>query len=128
MSSRNVAGALGFALAGAALVVACSSSSSSTGNDAPSDAGVDAAPPCGKPGERGNEIGVGHFCNSTGDCSNAGKASVCATFLDPREHFCSMLCAGDGGPSQCGSDAVCVCQSHICGCVPTACAEDAGLL
>lgn len=108
---------------------ACAACSEKSGDAAVvADAAVDAGPPpCGMRGEQGNELGVGKFCNSTGDCANNHKAGICATFLEPHEHFCSMLCAIDGGPEECGSATRCVCQSHICGCVPSACADDAGL-
>lgn len=106
----------------------CSSEKSSTETSRAPDASVDAGPPqCGARGEKGNELGVGKFCNSTGDCAGNHKAGICATFLEPNEHFCSMLCPVDGGPDDCGSGSRCVCQSNICGCVPMACADDAGL-
>jgi hypothetical protein len=126
MKMVRIAGVIGFV----SLVVACSSSSSSsssssggTADSGAKDAGVDAVSlsECGHPGDVGNELGVGKFCQTITDCSANSKATLCTTLGDAKNFFCTASCT-DGGPAnQCGSAAHCACQSGQCGCYPDAC-------
>jgi len=88
----------------------------------------DAAPPadaffskCGKPGDTGNEKGIGKFCASQGDCGTTVDAPLCSSLGDPDTHFCTKTCPM-GSTDQCGADAMCVCNaSNQCGCTPNTC-------
>jgi hypothetical protein len=124
-----------FVALGLAAVVACSSSSSTPA--ATPDAGDDTPPPppgpdpsksfCGHPGDKGNSLGVGHYCVTSADCSDNTRATLCATAGDEGAFFCTFVCHQDGPPDQCGEDAECTCQGP-CGCFPKACDDrpDAG--
>ena len=87
---------------------------------------IDAAPPdafpsiCGLPGDVGNELGVGFFCNTSADCSGTPSARFCATLGDPLAHFCTTTCSV-GNPTACGTGATCVCDGPLCGCTPDVC-------
>jgi hypothetical protein len=101
----------------ALFAVSCSSS-----NKPPPDAAPDApASFCGHPGDVGNDIGVGAFCNTLSDCSNTVSAHLCATLGDPMAHFCTKTCTMGGPADQCGMMATCECQSAGCGCTPNSC-------
>jgi len=120
-------------------VVACSSSSSTTPSPPDSGSGDDdSGNPglpdpsnsiCGHPGDQGNSVGVGKFCQSSADCSDNTKATLCAIIGDDRSFFCTFVCHQDGPPDQCGEDAECACQGP-CGCFPKKCddrpADDGG--
>lgn len=97
------------------------------GDDAPPDA---AAPTpdaffsiCGFPGDQGNEMGVGKFCESLADCADTVDAPLCSDLGDPTSHFCTNTCSpdADAGPPSCGTGADCVCGEGGCGCTPVAC-------
>jgi hypothetical protein len=89
--------------------------------DAP-PGGADApASICGEPGDPGNSIGVGKYCDDLADCSGNTEATICATLGNPQAHFCTKICSADAGPTDCGEMATCVCQSAGCGCTPDAC-------
>lgn len=72
---------------------------------------------CGQPGDTGNELGVGKYCNALSDCSG-NMANLCATLGDPKLHFCTFACQMGGN---CGTGAACQCQGGQCGCFPNAC-------
>jgi hypothetical protein len=74
---------------------------------------------CGKPGDMGNEVGVGKFCASLGECGST--APLCSSIGDPDTHFCTRTCPM-GDSSVCGTGAECTCNSsNQCGCTPSAC-------
>jgi hypothetical protein len=89
--------------------------------DAPA-AGVDAfASTCGKPGDQGNELGVGKFCATLNDCANNGSAGLCSNLGDPTTFFCTKLCT-KGSTTDCGTGATCTCNAqNQCGCTPNSC-------
>jgi len=103
-----------------AVAVACSSSSTSKTPDAPSaDAFVST---CGNPGDTGNELGIGHFCNDFNDCSSLPSAPLCSVIGDPTTHFCTRTCSMAGSNAACGTNTTCTCNnSNQCGCTPNAC-------
>ncbi len=113
-----------------ATLVACGGDDDAATADA---AAIDATPPdapppdapesfCGQPGDPGNEIGVGKFCNTISDCSGNGMATICATLGDPDAHFCTRTCQNeDAGVAVCGTGATCVCAGAGCGCTPNSC-------
>jgi hypothetical protein len=72
---------------------------------------------CGKPGDAGNEQGVGKYCVDSGACSGL-QALFCATLGNPDSHFCTRPCSMG---ENCGTAATCQCQGSSCGCVPDAC-------
>lgn len=91
------------------------------GGPAIADAGYDTANfQCGKPGDPGNSLGVGKYCNGFSDCIGNSKAILCATLGDPNAHFCTLQCT-QGDNAACGAGASCVCQGGQCGCLPDAC-------
>lgn len=98
------------------LLAACGGESSSQ----PPDAAVDAfESDCGKPGDTGNELGIGKFCASLSDCD--ASAPLCSSLGDPNTHFCTKTCQM-GSMTACGTGAECVCNStNQCGCTPSAC-------
>jgi hypothetical protein len=106
----------------AAAVIACGGDDSS--NKTPDAAShVDAfSSTCGMPGDTGNDVGVGKFCESLADCSGNMSATLCSSFGDPTTHFCTKTCASTGSAGQCGSNASCECNaSNQCGCTPNSC-------
>ncbi len=85
--------------------------------------GVDAfASTCGKPGDTGNELGVGKFCTTLTDCENNGSAGLCSNLGDSTTFFCTKFCAVATGAADCGTNTTCTCNSqNQCGCTPNAC-------
>ncbi len=76
---------------------------------------------CGKPGNPGNELGVGKFCQTGGDCANQ-TAAICAAEFQPGADFCTMPCTP--GSTNCGSGASCQCAgANQCACVPGECVQ-----
>ena len=99
------------------------------GDDDP--AVIDATPPvpdasgptCGDPSQAGNELGIGKYCDTSGDCAGTADAPFCATIAEPGAHFCTNICDEGGAPDQCGTAASCQCQGGTCGCTPDFCLE-----
>ncbi len=92
------------------------------------DAGRDPNKNCVKPGSKGNEKGVGAYCESSAECmAPAGVLLLCsADFGAPATAwFCTTPCMKD---SECGSKAICGSSSQGMGCVPFGCgsAPDGG--
>lgn len=121
-----------------ALTAACSSSSSSSSSSGgASDSGakdsggtIDAgASTCGNPGDTGNAIGIGKYCNTVSECSGTSDAHICSILGDQTTHFCTKVCTApddagtDGGATEnpCGDGATCTCDPRGCGCTPNAC-------
>ena len=78
---------------------------------------------CGKPGEKGNAIGVGKYCESLAECIDNPRAKLCATLGgDDRYRFCTFVCdpKADGG-NICGDNASCQCDNGQCACTPSFC-------
>jgi hypothetical protein len=81
--------------------------------------GVTTLGSCGTPGDTGNELGVGHYCNTPDDCTGL-SANVCAFAFDSSlPHVC--IVGPCDGATNCGSNASCVCNTLGCGCFPNAC-------
>jgi len=69
---------------------------------------------CGHPGDVGNSLGIGKFCEHQSDCPSK---TLCSQLGDPDNFFCTKLCAGgDAGADECGENAVCACDSNGRGC------------
>ncbi|HUJ57417.1 MAG TPA: hypothetical protein VLX92_02960 [Kofleriaceae bacterium] len=107
----------------AALAIACGSSSNKAKPDAAADASADAfASSCGEPGDTGNELGIGKFCQMQSDCSGTQAAPLCSIIGDSTTHFCTKICTSTGSADQCGTATTCTCNSsNECGCTPNKC-------
>jgi hypothetical protein len=103
-----------------AAAVACSSSDDKKTPDAASTSDAFQSA-CGHPGDTGNEMMIGKFCQSFGDCPQT--APLCSVIGDPTTHFCTRTCSGSGsGSAQCGTNTTCTCNaSNQCGCTPNSC-------
>lgn len=77
---------------------------------------------CGAPGDQGNEVGVGHFCETLTDCSELPDAPLCSNIGDETTWFCTRLC-DEGDNTVCGTGAECTCGNGGCGCTPSVCLE-----
>lgn len=102
-----------------AVAMACSSSSDKKTPDAAVT--VDAfASTCGHPGDTGNELMIGKFCQSFSDCPQS--APLCSIIGDATTHFCTRTCQGSGSNATCGTNTTCTCNSsNQCGCTPNSC-------
>jgi hypothetical protein len=80
---------------------------------------------CGQPGDPGNEIGVGQYCEAIGDCITTQNAPLCSRAGDSTTFFCTNTCnvESDAGPSSCGTGATCTCGNGGCGCTPDVCLD-----
>ena len=109
------------------VIAACTSEKAASHADAsPPDATpADAfSSSCGKPGDQGNELGVGKFCATLNDCANTPSAGLCSNLGDATTFFCTRICQSNGPADQCGTGATCTCDSsNECGCTPTTCLQ-----
>jgi hypothetical protein len=102
----------------AVVMIACGSDSKAP--DAPAADAFSTS--CGKPGDTGNDQGVGKYCASLSDCSGNMTATLCSSLGDPTTHFCTHTCTGSGSAGQCGTNATCECNGgNQCGCTPNSC-------
>jgi hypothetical protein len=116
----NIKAALVAAPVAAILIISCGGADP---QQAPApDAMVDAyQSSCGVPGDMGNELGIGKFCASFGDCASTMSAPLCSVIGDSDTHFCTKTCSM-GSTTSCGTGAECVCNSgNQCGCTPSMC-------
>jgi len=98
-----------------AVLAACGGGKSNSGPDA-------FYTTCGNPGDLGNELGIGKFCQTIADCSSTPMASICSNLGDVTTFFCTRTCQSTGSADQCGTGAQCVCSGG-CGCVPNTCLQ-----
>jgi hypothetical protein len=83
---------------------------------------------CGQPGDTGNELGIGAYCDSNTPCSGN---TICSNIQnDPSQperntFFCTIPCQV-GSTGTCGSNASCVCENGLCGCAPDRCPRPGG--
>lgn len=106
------------------LVATGCSNDSSSNSDASVDAAADMAffSDCGRPGDVGNNLGVGKFCTTAAECQGL-TATLCThlyrSVTGENTSMCTVAnCTND---SQCGTNASCQCRALGCGCVPNAC-------
>ncbi len=89
--------------------------------------GGDATPAasCIKPGDKGNDKGVGTYCTpGGGECAAQTVATVCLADFGQDQWFCTKLsCTMDG---DCGTAAVCHKDPAGAACVPRKCEEGTG--
>lgn len=79
---------------------------------------------CGNPGDTGNALGVGRYCNGVLDCKGTKNAPLCSIAGDKDTHFCTKMCdPKKSAADECGSaDMGCACDdSGQCGCTPSSC-------
>jgi hypothetical protein len=115
------------------VVVGCSSSETSSGTvdtgTAPADVNEPVVPgdSCVRPGDMGNDKGVGTYCSPLGhECDGFAGAPSCLADLGQTQWMCTRIgCTMD---SQCGSGATCLIEKDGSACVPNRCLEnrDAG--
>jgi hypothetical protein len=126
MTSRTIVAALG-----ALLLAACSSNSNSQ-PVAPTETGTTDEPKipdasCVRPGDQGNDKGVGAPCTPFGkECQGFAGAPVCLADLGQDQWMCSRIsCDRD---EDCGEGATCYSEGRGSGCVPNRCLgpRDAG--
>jgi hypothetical protein len=113
-------------LVGVLAAVGCGGSKASV--DAPPSSTIDAFfSLCGHPGDKGNEYGVGQFCQTLDDCGSNSMATICSNLgndpSDPSQNsfFCTFECTQTSPAGFCGSGAACQCASAGCGCAPITC-------
>lgn len=101
-----------------------------TSTDASTDADGPKVPAasCVRPGDKGNDKGVGEFCTPLGkECSKfTGGATVCLADVGQDQWMCSRIsCSTD---ADCGMNATCFKDPKGSGCVPNRCLSptDAG--
>lgn len=88
-----------------------------TGGDE-SGSGATSLHACVKPGDKGNEKGIGAYCEKTADC---GSGLLCTKDFGATESepwFCTTPCTDDAA---CGTGAVCYAEARGKGCLPLAC-------
>jgi hypothetical protein len=108
-----------------AIIVFCLAAVACGGGDStPVDAAEDVdafESDCGRPGDVGNELGIGKFCASLSDCSTTQSAPLCSSLGDANTHFCTKTC-DMGSTDQCGTATECTCNANNqCGCTPSVC-------
>lgn len=88
--------------------------------------GHDPTPPesCVKPGDKGNEKGVGEYCSPGGQqCFQFAEAGLCLADVGQDQWFCTRLgCTTD---ADCGTDATCYMDAQNA-CVPNRCLDGTG--
>jgi hypothetical protein len=82
---------------------------------------------CGNPGDTGNNLGVGKYCQSQADCAGL-TANFCPVQFNPNATFCTIIfCTPDpdgGATAECGDQgARCRCQGTNCACAPGRCLQ-----
>lgn len=93
------------------------------------DAGEHAEPEscCGFPGDSGNSLGVGRFCETNEQCEGTA-ATFCSSAengqTDHQSFYCTLGCDPDDGTNPCGEGAVCACEEVGCGCTPVSCIDN----
>jgi len=101
-------------------VAACGGGDSPSSPDGPAPDTEPFESDCGFPGDEGNELGIGLFCDSQAICAEAGLP-FCSTLGDPNTHFCTKTCTM-GSTDQCGTATECTCNANNqCGCTPSIC-------
>lgn len=116
---------------GSVMVVGCSGGTDSSGEDTdkdktPSQTGDKDKDPgptthekCVKPADKGNDLGVGAYCDKSGiKCKSGLLCTASAGAKDDEPWFCTKPCAQD---SDCGSGATCYAEARGKGCLPVAC-------
>jgi hypothetical protein len=106
----------------AALAIAGCGGEDTGGGTMPKDMTIlhDMASVCGHPGDTGNSLGVGEYCNNLSTCSHNSKATLCTILGSDNAYFCTMACSG-AGSTECGENASCTCSGGQCGCFPDRC-------
>lgn len=103
---------------GCMLVLASCGGGESATPDAPTPDAFESD--CGFPGDLGNELHIGLFCDDLADCADVGLP-FCSSLGDPNTHFCTKTCTM-GSTDECGTATSCTCNANNqCGCTPNVC-------
>lgn len=79
---------------------------------------------CVRPGDKGNDNGVGEFCTPGGDeCDGFSLAPACLATLGQEQWFCTRI--GCDETTDCGADAGCQLEGAGSACVPCRCSPEA---
>ena len=114
------------ALAGIALAASCGSDDEESPSGTGGSAG-DPTPPgsCVRPGDKGNDKGVGEYCTPTGkECSGFPEAPLCLASVGQEQWMCTRI--GCDATTDCGEGAGCLLTSQGSACVPCRC-DDQGI-
>jgi len=104
-------------LAIVALVAACSDSG---GSSDPVDADPTPAASCVRPGDVGNNNGVGQYCTPAGtECAGFDRAPLCLAAVGQDQWFCTRI--GCDATTDCGEGAGCLIDPQGSACVPCRC-------
>jgi hypothetical protein len=120
-------------LVGMLALAGCGGDNGGTGGGPQDMATANVLSQCGHPGDVGNSLGVGRFCTKLSDCGKNGEqTNICSALGNgptpsaSDTYFCTIYpCTPDGGTSECGENATCVCGSSSggggCACTPNSC-------
>ena len=100
------------------------------GGPAAACGGDDAAPPidadptpaesCVRPGDVGNDVGVGQYCTPGGtQCEPFDLAPLCLASVGQEQWFCTRI--GCDAQTNCGAGAGCLIEAEGSACVPCRC-------
>lgn len=91
----------------------------------PPDADLTPAESCIRPGDHGNDIGVGEYCSPFGgQCQGFEFAPLCLADVGQDQWFCTRI--GCDAMTNCGAGAGCLITGDGSACVPCRC-EPTGL-
>jgi hypothetical protein len=98
-------------------------SSSTTSTSSSTGGGSQPMPPdasCARPGDLGNDVGVGHFCTpGGGECKPFALAPLCLADVAQDQWMCTRI--GCDEKTSCGKDAGCLITDGGSACVPCDC-------
>lgn len=118
MRARAVFIGLAISLAGVAIMLG--SGCGGGASDPPVDADPTPAESCVRPGDVGNNVGVGQYCTPEGgECAPYDLAPLCLATVGQAQWFCTRI--GCDATTNCGEGAGCLIESQGSACVPCRC-------
>lgn len=88
--------------------------------DPPVDADPTPAESCVRPGDVGNNVGVGTYCTPEGgECAPFDLAPLCLATVGQEQWFCTRI--GCDATTNCGEGAGCLIEAEGSACVPCRC-------
>ncbi len=119
MRSRAVLIGFALSLLGIALLAALPACGGGTA-DPPIDADPTPAESCVRPGDVGNNNGVGQYCTPEGgECAPFDLAPLCLATVGQQQWFCTRI--GCDANTNCGEGAGCLLETDGSACVPCRC-------
>ncbi len=119
MRARGVIIGLALSLAGIAIMAGASGCGDGTA-DMPVDADPTPAESCVRPGDVGNNNGVGQYCTPSGsECAGFDLAPLCLAAVGQEQWFCTRI--GCDATTDCGQGAGCLLEQQGSACVPCRC-------